>query len=162
MAKSGSKYGIRVEDIPVSQYLVIKTEVLPDVYTNVMRVKALLQSGDVDSVNEAVQLVGMSRSAFYKYRDFVRSYQDPHESDPVTIIASFLLESDALSSILLLLNDEGAKLLNISQSLPRHGFVDLMLSVDFSDAEIDRVRLRRQISRIAGVRHVDFLANEDD
>lgn len=149
-------------DKPVSEYLLIKTEVLPDVFNNVMEVKALLQSGTVSSVNEAVKQVGMSRSAFYKYRDAVQAYQDPITLDILTVVATLLQESDALSDIILYLTGQGAKLLNISQSLPHHGFVDLMLSVDVSATDGDRVALRRELSRIPGVRRLELWSREDE
>ncbi len=147
---------------PVSEYLLIKTEVLPEVFSNVMRVKALLQAGAVNSVNEAVKEVGMSRSAFYKYRDSVQAYEDPMSKDLMTIVATLLRESDALAEIILYLTDQGAKLLNISQSLPRHGFVDLMLSVDIAGTDGDRVALRRELSKIPGVRRLELWSREEE
>ncbi len=149
-------------DKPVSEYLLIKTDVLPEVFTNVMQVKSLLQSGQVDSVNEAVKQVGMSRSAFYKYRDSVQAWQDPISVESVTIVASLLLESDALSGLILNLTNLGAKLLNISQSLPRRGFVDLMLTADLSEMDGDRVALKRLLAKVPGVRRLEIWSAEDD
>ncbi len=149
-------------DKPVSEYLLIKTDVLPEVFNNVMQVKSLLQSGQVDSVNEAVKQVGMSRSAFYKYRDSVQAYQDPISVESVTIVASLLLESDALSQLILNLTNMGAKLLNISQSLPRRGSVDLMLTVDLHETDGDRVSLKRMLAKIPGVRRLELWSADED
>lgn len=160
MADSGRK--VQNAPRPVSEYLLIKTEVLPEVFNNVMEVKALLQSGTVSSVNEAVQKVGMSRSAFYKYRDSVQAYQDPITLDILTIVASLLQESDALGDIILYLTKQGAKLLNISQSLPYQGFADLMLSVDISATDGDRVALRRELARIPGVRRLELWSRDEN
>lgn len=162
MADRRSRLKRNPESIPVSEYLVVKTEALPEVFTNVMRVKALLQSGEVASVNEAVKVIGMSRSAFYKYRDDVQSYQDPIEVEVVTIVASMLMDSDALSSLLMYLSEEGGKIMNISQGLPRYGAVDLMLSVDLSEALSDRVQLKRMLSRIPGIRRVELWSQDEE
>ncbi len=161
MAEVGNRTG-PLSDKPVSEYLLIKTDVLPEVFNNVMQVKALLQTGLVSSVNDAVKQVGMSRSAFYKYRDSVQAWQDPISVESVTIVASLMLESDALATIILNLTEQGAKLLNISQSLPRHGFVDLMISVDLSLTDGDRVALRRHLSRVPGVRRVELWSVDDE
>lgn len=158
--RSGSR--INPDNIPVSEYLVVKTSALPEVFSNVMKVKYLLQSGDVNSVNEAVKIIGMSRSAFYKYRDDIQSFQDPIEAELITIVASLLIDSEALSTLILNINEEGGKILNIAQGLPRHGFVDLMLSVDFTDSFSDLTALRRQLARVPGVRKVDLWSQEDE
>lgn len=162
MADDMGSRGLGLAGKPISEYLLIKADVLPEVFNNVMEVKALLQTGQVASVNEAVKQVGMSRSAFYKYRDSVQAWQDPIAVDSLTLVASLMLESDALTQIILSLTELGAKLLNISQSLPRHGFVDLMLSVDLSATDGDRVALKRQLSRIPGVRRLELWAAEDE
>lgn len=159
---AASRRSVNPDEIPLSEYLVIRTDALPEVFSNVMKVKGLLQSGQVSSVNEAVNIVGMSRSAFYKYRDVVHNYQNPLETEQITIVATLLLDSDALSSLLMSLTEYQGKLLNISQSLPRHGFVDLMLSVDLSNISIDQVQLRRQLSRIPGIRRLELWSREDD
>ncbi|NLF21276.1 MAG: hypothetical protein GX588_07665, partial [Clostridiaceae bacterium] len=77
MADGMGSRGLGLAGKPISEYLLIKADVLPEVFNNVMEVKALLQTGQVASVNEAVKQVGMSRSAFYKYRDSVQAWQDP-------------------------------------------------------------------------------------
>lgn len=155
MAKSVNE--IINSDEYVSEYLLVKSSALPEVYNNVMKVKLLLQSGEVTSVNDAVKRVGMSRSAYYKYRDDISAWEDPIEQDLVTIVVSFSVESDALSEVVMILSSEGNKLINISQSLPRSGFTDVMLSCNLGDDSKDLVALRRRISRVPGVRKVEFL-----
>ena len=155
MAKSVNE--IINSDEYVSDYLLVKSSALPEVYNNVMKVKLLLQSGEVTSVNDAVKRVGMSRSAYYKYRDDISAWEDPIEQDLITIVVNFAVESEALSEIVIILSSEGNKLLNISQSLPRSGFTDVMLSCNLGDDNKDLVALRRRISRVPGVRKVEFL-----
>ena len=155
MAKSVNE--IINSDEYVSEYLLVKSSALPEVYNNVMKVKLLLQSGEVTSVNDAVKRVGMSRSAYYKYRDDISAWEDPIEQDLITIVVNFAVESEALAEIVIILSSEGNKLLNISQSLPRSGFTDVMLSCNLGDVNKDLVALRRRISKVPGVRKVEFL-----
>lgn len=143
----------------VSEYLLVKSSALPEVYNNVMKVKLLLQSGEVTSVNDAVKRVGMSRSAYYKYRDDISAWEDPIEQEFITIVVNFAVESDALSEIVMILSSEGNKLLNISQSLPRSGFTDVMLTCNLGNESKDLVALRRKLSRVPGVRKVEFLSD---
>ena len=143
----------------VSEYLIVKSSALPEVYNNVMKVKELLQSGDVNSVNEAVKQVGVSRSAFYKYRDDVQAWQDPNQQNIITITVTYEATSEALSELVYRLSINGNKLLNVAQSLPRSGFTDVMLSCTLGDEDSDLVALRRNLARIAGVRQVEIFAD---
>ena len=54
-------------------YYIVREDVLPDVFIKVMEVKRLLDLKFVPSVNEAVRRVGISRSAYYKYRNSIRA-----------------------------------------------------------------------------------------
>lgn len=142
----------------VSEYLIVKSSALPEVYNNVMKVKELLQSGNVSSVNEAVKRVGMSRSAFYKYRDDVQIWEDPFDQNQVTVTASFERTSDALSELILSLSTGGNKVIAVSQGLPRSGFTDVMITATLADANRDLVALRRNLNKIAGIRQVEVFA----
>ena len=51
-------------------YLIIDKRALPEVYEKVADAKALLRDGQVKEITEATQKVGISRSAFYKYKDY--------------------------------------------------------------------------------------------
>ena len=49
--------------------LLVDASALPDVFEKVLAAKALLASGEVDSASEAARMAGLSRSAFYKYKN---------------------------------------------------------------------------------------------
>ena len=51
------------------QYYVLKEKAVPDVLLRVVEAKRLLDSGKTDSVQDATEQVGISRSSFYKYKE---------------------------------------------------------------------------------------------
>ena len=55
----------------VSKYYIVEASALPEVFLKVAEAKQLLSTGKAATVNEATRLTGISRSAFYKYRDAV-------------------------------------------------------------------------------------------
>ena len=57
-----------------SRYLLIDSSVLPDVFRKVVEAKRLIATGRARSSSEAVRMVDISRSAFYKYKDAVYPY----------------------------------------------------------------------------------------
>jgi chorismate mutase len=69
-----------------SEFFLVKSDMLPEVFVKVMAVKRLLNSGKAESVNEAVQKVGLSRSAYYKYKDAVLPFYETSQGRMVTLI----------------------------------------------------------------------------
>ena len=83
-----------------STYLLADSAVLPEVFTKVIEAKKFLSSGKARTVNEAVAAVGLSRSAFYKYRDHVFPFYETSRGRVITLF--FVVEdfSGILSSII--------------------------------------------------------------
>ena len=54
-----------------SKYLVVDKSILPGYYEKVVEARKLLESGKVKDVSQAAKQVGISRSTYYKYRDYV-------------------------------------------------------------------------------------------
>ena len=51
------------------KYYLVSAEALPEVFIKVAEAKRMLQVGEAATVGEAARMVGISRSAFYKYKD---------------------------------------------------------------------------------------------
>ena len=71
-----------------NDYLLVKADVLPEVFVKVMEAKRLLNSGKAVSVNEAVKMVSLSRSAYYKYKDSVMPFYETSQGKIVTLIVA--------------------------------------------------------------------------
>ena len=69
-----------------STYLLVDASVLPDVFTKVIEVKKILSKGMVKTVNDAVKEVGISRSAYYKYRDSVFPFYETSRGKVITLL----------------------------------------------------------------------------
>lgn len=52
-------------------YYIVEESVLLEVFLKVVKVKELLEKGEVKVVNEVVKMVGILRSVFYKYKDCI-------------------------------------------------------------------------------------------
>ena len=57
-------------------YYLVEADMLPEIFLKVMEAKELLQTGECSTVGDAVNRVGISRSAFYKYKDSITAFQD--------------------------------------------------------------------------------------
>ena len=58
------------------KYYIVEASALPEVFLKVAEAKRLLSTGEADTVNEAARITGISRSAFYKYRDAVMPFHN--------------------------------------------------------------------------------------
>lgn len=120
-----------------SRFLLVEESVLPEVFIKVMKAKELLANGKAKNTSQAVQLAGLSRSAFYKYKDSVFNANSAHGM--VTLSAVLLDETGALQSLLAALSQAGASVVTINQSQPSDGTAsvsvtmrtdDMLMSVD--------------------------------
>ena len=83
-----------------TDYLLVKTAALPAVFAKVAQAKLLLSTGRVKSSSEAVRLCGLSRSAYYKYRDCVFSVGDQGAENVINLSAVLENRSGVLSAFI--------------------------------------------------------------
>ena len=59
-----------------AKYYIVEARAMPEIFRKVAEAKRLLETGEEKTVNAAAQAVDISRSAFYKYKDAVRPFND--------------------------------------------------------------------------------------
>ena len=74
-----------------SQFYLVDLQILPEAIKKAIKVKEMLKDGTCGNINEAVQKVKMSRSAYYKYKDHVAPAFDA-EQDRIVVL--FVIMSD--------------------------------------------------------------------
>ena len=55
----------------LSDYLIVHKSILPEYFEKVLECRRLMESGKVREVSQAVRQVGISRSTYYKYKDYI-------------------------------------------------------------------------------------------
>ena len=143
-----------------SQLIVVDASVLPDVIGKVLEVKKLLAFREEKSSAAACKRVGISRSAYYKYKDFVFSYEELFNRKIVNL---YLLLSDSpgvLSSVLVFLHDLNANILTVNQSIPVDGAAAVNISLRLSDDSEEELVLLNSITNLGGVLEVKILSAE--
>ena len=143
----------------LENYLIIHRSILPEYYEKVLEVRRLMESGKIKEVSQAVKQVGISRSTYYKYKDFI--FEPTDISGGRKAVFSMMLnhEPGVLSSILSLISQAGASVLTITQSLPIHGMASVTISLDISSTE-SVGELLSKIENTAGVENVRLQAIE--
>ena len=104
-----------------NKYYIVDADALPEVFVKVTQAKELLETGAARTVAEAVELVDLSRSAFYKYKDAIRPFRDMKRDSIVTFTAILYDKPGVLASLLTIFTETGANILTINQSIPTDG-----------------------------------------
>ncbi len=131
-----------------NEFLLINRNVAPSVFNDVIAVKQILLSNKAKSVSDAVKLVGISRSAYYKYKDSVFVYNGNDEKNIVTIHAVLKDTAGAFSQIASLLYKIGANILTLNQSLPIDGTASVNITFRTDSVNIDTDKILEQIKKL--------------
>ena len=120
------------------QYYVLKEKAVPDVLLRVVEAKRLLDSGKTDSVQDATEQVGISRSSFYKYKDDIFPFHETAKGKTITMVIQLDDEPGLLSIVLKTVAEFHANILTIHQSIPIKYFMKkdnlvIFRSDDFTD-----------------------------
>ena len=141
-----------------TRYFVVKEQAVPEVLLKVVEAKKLLDTGRVQTVNEAADKVGISRSSFYKYKDDIFQFHD--NAQGVTITLTFQMEDEPglLSEVLKVIAGFQANILTIHQSVPINGVASLSLSVQVLPTTGEISDMVDAMEKHRGVRNVKILA----
>ena len=98
---------------PATKFYLVSAEALPEIFIKVAEAKRMLQSGEVRTAGDAARAVGISRSAFYKYRDAVRPFNDMKTGRIITFYTMLKNNPGVLSDVLSIFAGSGANILTI-------------------------------------------------
>ena len=133
------------------EYYIVKKTALPDFFEKVIEAREMVNSGTVKDITEAVRLVGISRSTYYKYKDqvFLPSQGDLLKKAVVSMILAH--EKGTLSRVLNFLSSYNANILTITQNPPIGGRASVVVSMDISSLTTDISDLMYELDNINGV-----------
>lgn len=142
------------------EYYLVDKKVLPEVFLKVMDVKQRLNIGESASVNEAVRKAGLSRSAYYKYKDSVMPFYEATNGKKVTLLITVENFQGILSSILNIVASSRANILTINQNIPINGLADISISLETATMFGSVEDVLSDINKLAGVRSCKILSRE--
>ncbi len=133
------------------KYLIVEADALPEVFQKVVRMKELLELGVVDTVNEAAEAAGVSRSAFYKYKDAVRPFRERKGEQIVTFQFQLHNRPGVLSQLLNIFAQTGGNILTINQGLPVDNRAVATIAAETSDLKTSMEELLARVGAVEGV-----------
>lgn len=143
-----------------TKYFVLKKKAVPEVLLKVVEAKRLFESGRAESVQEATDMVGISRSSFYKYKDDIFPFHENAKGKTITMVIQMDDEPGLLSLVLQIIAEYQANILTIHQSIPVGGVASLTLSVDVLSNTGDISQMVEAIEQENGIHYLKILARE--
>lgn len=138
------------------KYLLVNEKLLPPVYSRVVTAKALLASGEASSATKAASMAGISRSAYYKYKDGVFEYDPQNGGEVLTLSLRLKDAKGVLSAVTAELFRLNANVLSINQSVPKNGVADVSLAVYTAEMTADAQTLVDCLGSLCGVSAVNI------
>lgn len=137
-------------DMQNDYYMLVSSKVLPPVFKGVIRAKELLATGEAPNASKAVKLAGISRSAFYKYKDYVFTYEteDRHEATFNAVLSD---RAGVLSAMTAMLYSYGANIITVNQSAPKDGTAAVSITVRTDNTKISVSDLAKQLKSVDGI-----------
>ena len=138
-----------------SDFFLVREEILPEAIKKTIRVKEILKRGDVRTINEAVAKMNLSRSAYYKYKDYVFPFYEASRNKIITL--TFLLENKkgVLSSVLNTISRDSGNVMTINQGIPLQGVANATISIETANLSIDLEALLDKLRMVDGVKRLE-------
>ena len=131
------------------KFYLVAADALPEVFLRVAEAKRMLQVGEAATVGDAARQVGISRSAFYKYKDAVQPFQNMHAGH---------INPGVLSNYLSIFANSGANILTINQTIPTNGCAGVTISAETGDMSEELDDLMTRAAAAEGVLKFEIMA----
>ncbi len=137
--------------------LLVDKKILPAFFEKVIMARQLIQSGEVKEISEACKRVSISRSTYYKYKDYVFIPEEIGSSRKA--ILSLLLDHmhGVLSDVLKCISDHEANVITITQTVPIRGKASVILTLDILTLKLSISDLMSDLRARTGVEKVSLI-----
>ena len=142
------------------EYLLIDTEVLPDIFSKVVEAKRLLKTGACATASEAAERLKISRSAFYKYKDRVFPFEEKGKDRIVTVLFEVVDRMGVLSDILKVLAAARTNVLTINQNIPVNHSASITISLRTEEMTLRVDQLLKKLRQVDGVQRLEIISGE--
>lgn len=138
--------------------IIADADVLPSVFSKVLEAKRLLKLGQVETIIEACETVGMSRSAYYKYKDCVFPFKEI--KGIITLSFELLDIAGILSGILNIFAKSQCNILTINQNIPVNDIANITITFCNDTEGFHVERFIKKFEKIDGIKNIHVLAKE--
>lgn len=143
-----------------TRLLLVDSGAVPEVFVRVVEAKRYLQSGEADTAAEAARMAGISRSAYYKYKEAVFPYDEERTGHILTVHLLLRDRPGMLSSVLTAFAEAGANILTVNQNIPAGGTASVSISARTDRMALPAEDFIRRLRALGGVRRIERISGE--
>jgi len=138
-------------------FFLVREEILPEAIKKTIKVKDMLKRGEARTINEAVEKMELSRSAYYKYKDYVFPFYEASKEKIITLALLLEHKQGVLSKVLNTIAYDHGSVLTINQGIPLQGVANATISIESAELVIDLEALLDKVRMIDGVKRLEIL-----
>ena len=139
------------------KFYLVQEDILPEAIKKTIKVKEILKHHQTKTINEAVKKMDLSRSAYYKYKDFVFPFYDVTQGKIVTLAIMIFDKPGELSQVLNTIANNNGSILTINQGIPLQGMADVSISIETKEITIPVDDLIKKLEQLSGVNKVEII-----
>ncbi|MGE1062599.1 ACT domain-containing protein [Megasphaera paucivorans] len=139
------------------KFYLVQEDILPEAIKKTIKVKEILKHHQTKTINEAVKKMDLSRSAYYKYKDFVFPFYDVTQGKIVTLSIMIFDKPGSLSQVLNAIASHNGSVLTINQGIPLQGIANVAISVETKDMKCTIENLIKKLEKLSGVSKVNVI-----
>ncbi len=143
-----------------ADFFIVEKKVLPEIFIKVIKAKSLMDNQKAKTIKDAVNMVGISRSAFYKYKDSVFELNNNSRGRTLTIAINLENNPGLLSNVLNVIAGEKANILTINQTIPINNIANVTITVETDRTNNEIVELVQKLEKLNGVQTLKIIARE--
>ncbi len=136
------------------EYYLVDFDILPAAIKSTIRAKQMLEEGKVSTIYDAVRITGISRSAFYKYKDHVSDAATGNERDILTMILMLPNDTQVMTRLLRRLDKLDAVPVTMEKSAPAGKYISMTFSFFIVDLPVSSEELVKEVKAIKGISNV--------
>ena len=139
------------------KYLIVDKSLLPSYYERVAEAKELIDEGKARDVSEAVRMVGISRSTYYKYKDLVRDISTVSMGRHAIISMMMSHRVGILSAVIGVISSYDYNVWTITQNPPVDTKANVVITLELGEDADALDDMLREISSLPGLSRVQLL-----
>lgn len=141
-----------------NEYYIVHKSILPTYFDQVINTREQINDKKI-SVSDACKANGISRSTYYKYKDYIFRTNKTTGNKALFVIKT-LDEKGILSAILQVVSLKHGNIISINQDSPIAGSAHINISIDVSELESSIEDLKVDIEALDGIKTVDIMGVE--
>lgn len=143
-----------------SRYLIVDKKILPEYFEKVVEASRLLAEGEAPDISEAVRKVGISRSTYYKYKDYVMELSAKKTSKRAIISMQLRHETGVLEKLIRVIASHLYSIWTINQSPPVNNIATIMIALNMDDATCGLEQLILDMRETEGIKKANLIGVE--